>query len=137
MAGSNYYILMGGAEHLDFFEHNARYAGDQWFWTVPKGARAGEVGFVYLCAPVSRIVGRVEFIAKPFYNVGMFPEWADQWMAEVGNVVYFPTRHELTIRGLRELFSADWGWPRYPRSKTIIPADIVQPFLELVKEATT
>jgi hypothetical protein len=131
MTARNYYVLLGGAEHYDSFKDATAHADEQWFWTVPKEARPGETAFIYLCAPVSRIVGRLSVIAEPFYNVDMFPRWKDNWMAEVGNVEYFEPRPELSIKGLRELFP-DWGWLRYPRNKTRIPADLVGPFLELM-----
>lgn len=128
-----YYILLGGAEHLDFFESPSSYADETWFWTVPKTARVGDTAFVYLCAPVSRIVGQFEIAGEPLYNHGWLSErWKNNWMAEIGNVTYFEPRPELTIKGLRELFP-DWGWLRYPRNKVKIPTEIVKPFLELVQ----
>jgi hypothetical protein len=132
--GENYYVLLGGPEHYDYFEHHELYAGEQWFWTAPKGARVGETAFVYLSAPVSRIVGRFVFVAEPFYNVGMFdhPRMKDKWVAEFGEVEFFARCLELTIGGLRAVFP-DWGWLRYPRSLTRIPAEIVGPFLELIE----
>lgn len=134
----SYYVLLGGPEHLPFFEHNARYARRRWFWTMVKGARVGETCFVYMSAPVSRIVGRFEVVGEPFYHIGrtMFdnPKMRDQWVAQVGQVAYFEPRRELSIKGLRELFP-DWGWVRYPRSKTRIPAEVLKPFLELVTSA--
>lgn len=128
----NYFILLGGAEHFDFFSDNLSFADEQWFWTVPKTAQIGDTAFVYLCAPVSRIVGKIEVIAEPFYNINMFPNWANNWMAEIQFVEYFEPRPELTLKRLKELFE-DWAWLRYPRGKTRIPAHIVQPFLELMK----
>jgi hypothetical protein len=132
----NYYVLLGGPEHLDFFQNNSQYAGTQWFWTMVKGARVGETCFVYMSAPVSRFVGRIEVVGEPFFHVGstMFdnPKMRDQYVAEIGKVVYFAPRPELSISGLRKLFT-DWGWLRYPRSKTRIPDDLVKPFLELMR----
>ncbi len=133
----NYYILLGGPEHYDFFEHHERYSGDTWFWTMLKGARVGDICFVYMSAPVSRIVGQFEVTGEPFFHFGnsMFdsPKLRDQYVAEIGNVTFFESRPELTIKGLRQLFH-DWGWPRYPRSKIKIPAEIIKPFLELIRK---
>ena len=132
----NYYVLLGGPEHLPFFERHAAFAGASWFWTTPKGAQVGDVAFVYMSAPVSRIVGRMEVKAPPFFHLGktMFdnPQMSDQYVAEIGGVEYFPPRRELTIKGLRELFP-EWGWLRYPRSKTKIPTEVLKPFLELMR----
>lgn len=128
-----YFILQGGAEHLRFFQASEAYLSrQQWFWIVTKSAQKGDIGFVYLCAPVSRIVGQVEFLDDPFYNTITFPRWANNWMTEIGNVRYFEPRPELTIKGLKPLFP-DWAWLRYPRGKTQIPAEILQPFLDLIK----
>ena len=136
VSDKNYYILLGGAEHFDFFIHNDKYADQQWFWSAPQKARRGDIGFVYLTAPVSRIVGLVEIMGEPFYNVNGFqnPKTKNRWMAEVGNVVYFFPRADLTMSGLRKLFD-DWDWLRYPRSSTKIPAHIIEPFLEMIAES--
>lgn len=133
----NYYILQGGAEHLDYFENNVRYEnfGVEFFWTCPKQALKGDICFVYLCAPLSRIVGQVSLIGEPFHNVGnVFKNsiMNGKWCVQIGEVKHIPFRHELTMKGLRELFAIDWAWLRYPRGNCKIPADIVQPFLELV-----
>ena len=139
MTAKNFYILQGGAEHLDYFENNPRYenAGVEFFWTCPKQAVKGDTAFVYLCAPLSRIVGSVRLLGKPFHNSGdMFRNkiMKDKWCAPVGQVKYFPFRHELTMKGLREIFATDWAWLRYPRGNCKIPADVVQPFLELINQ---
>lgn len=134
MNDKTFYILLGGAEHHRFFTNNADYSDQQWFWTVPKTARRGDLALVYLCAPVSAIVGSVEITAEPFYNVDMFPAWKDNWMAEIGRVRYARSRPELGIKGLRELFP-DWGWLRYPRGKARIPAEIVPALLKLINRS--
>lgn len=136
MSQNNYYILLGGPEHLNFFKHNDRYNRHEWFWTSPKNAKVGEVAFVYLKNPVGRIVGQFQFKAEPFYNTEMFPRWAKNWMAEVHQVVYFEERPELTMKGLRELFP-EWAWLSYPRSKVKIPGEILPAFLELVEGVET
>lgn len=137
MAEQNYYILMGGPEHLDWFEHFEDDPLSQFFWTVTKNAHVDEVGFVYLTAPVSRIVGKVLLIGEPFFHIGnsMFEhaQTKDKWMAEIRVVEYFAARPALTFKGLQALFP-DWAWLTYPRGKTKIPAEIVQPFLELMNE---
>lgn len=134
----NYYLLLGGPEHYTFFEHNARFAQDSWFWTVFKNTRVGDTAFIYLTAPVSRIVGQVEVIGEPFFNVNRFKnkKTKNRWMAEIGKVVFFPHRRELTMRGLREIFS-DWTWLFYPRGSTKIPADILSPFLEMISSSVS
>ncbi|HQU83889.1 MAG TPA: hypothetical protein PKY59_12215 [Pyrinomonadaceae bacterium] len=132
MANKNHFVLLGGAEHIDFFRENHHFVDHQWFWTVPKTAKKGDIGFVYLCAPVSRIVGQLEFMKEPFFNTVTFPQFKNNWMAEVGNVQYFETRQEITIKGLRKLFP-DWKWLLYPRGKTKVPAEILQPLLELLR----
>lgn len=139
MGDKNYFILQGGAEHLDYFENNPRYesAGVEFFWTCLKQAKKGDTALIYLCAPQSRIVGSVELTGEPFHNVGdMFknPIMKDKYCVQIGKVKFFPFRRELTMRGLRELFAIDWAWLRYPRGNTKIPADIVQPFLELIQK---
>jgi hypothetical protein len=131
----SYYVLLGGPEHFNFFKNHSRYRKHQWFWTVPKDAQPGETGFVYMSAPVTRLVGQLEIIAEPFYNVDMFAgeKVKNRWMAEIGKVKYFEERADLTIRGLRALFP-EWGWLRYPRSKVRIPDEMLQPFLELIND---
>lgn len=135
----NYFILQGGAENLHYFEHNERYVSRdiEFFWTCPKQAKKRDTAFVYLCAPESRIVGQVKLVGEPFFNSGdMFenPVMKEKWCVEIGEVKYFPHRRELTMKGLRELFGADWGWVRYPRGNTKIPAHIIEPFMELISD---
>jgi hypothetical protein len=132
----NHYVLLGGPEHLDFFEHNSDYVLEQWFWTVPSTAKVEEKAFIYLTAPVSRIVGKVVIISEPFYNIGQFdnPHTKNKWMAEVKVVRYFKSQPGLTIGGLRSLFP-DWRWLAWPQGKTRIPDEIVEPFLELTDKA--
>lgn len=132
-ADTRYYVIVGGAEHVDFFTDNARYAGEQWFWSVPSTARVGDRAFVYLTAPASRICGVVDVLAAPFYNVAMFenPKTHNRWMAEIGNVVNLVER-DLTIANLRRLFH-DWRWLFYPRGNAQIPPEIVRPLLRLAR----
>ncbi len=134
MSEPNYYILLGGPEHLDWFEHFDEDALSQYFWTVPKDARIDETAFIYLTAPVSRIVGKVMIIGEPFYNINEFenPKTKNSWMAQISRVEYFKPRAELHMKGLRALFP-DWGWLSYPRGKTKIPTEIRKPFLELME----
>jgi hypothetical protein len=137
VTGAKYYIVMSGAEHLDFFENNAAYQDETWWWTVPPTAREGEEMFAYLTAPVSRIVGRMKITGEPFHNTGNIfpnPKCNGKWMAPVGDVINYPARPELSIAGLRKLFGADWGWVRYPRGRTTIPAHIIQPFMQLIRK---
>jgi hypothetical protein len=132
----NLYVLLGGSEHLPFFEHPEDWEGVSWFWTCLKNAKKGETAYVYLNTPVSRIVGKVEFVGEPFHNTGdMFQNqiMRDKWCVRIGNVKYFENRPELTIRGLRALFP-EWGWLRYPRTNTRIPDDLVAPLEELFKQ---
>jgi hypothetical protein len=128
----NHYIVLGGPEHLDWFEHFEDDPLSQFFWTVPKDAQVDEVAFVYLTAPVSRIVGKVLIAGAPFYNISQFenPKTKNKWMAEIKFVGYFEPKAGLTMRGLRSLFP-DWAWLSYPRSATKIPSEIVEPLLEL------
>jgi len=132
----NYYIILGGPEHLDFFEHNENHWMHRWFWTVPQTAKKGEFAFVYLTAPLSRIVGKVLLFGEPFYNICEFdnPKTQNRWMAEIQVLQYFEPKSELTMSGLRALFP-DWRWLSYPRGKSKIPTEIVRPFLELMKKA--
>lgn len=136
MREDRYYVLVGGAENYDFFEHNRAYRKNKWFWTVPKTARPGELAFPYLLAPISRIVGQVKIMDAPFYNHTMFdnPKMHHRWVAEIGDVKFFPEREELTNRGLRALFP-EWPWPHRPQGNVIIPVEIVKPFLELMRGA--
>ena len=133
-----YYVLLGGPEHLEYFQNPTKIKDEQWWWTVSPSAKIGETAFIYLTAPESRIVGRVELIGEPFHNVANIFEnqkCDGKWMAPIGNVVYYPPRPELTMKGLRSLFGSDWAWLSYPRGKTTIPDHILTPFLELVETA--
>lgn len=134
----NYYIVLGGPEHLEFVQkYEEQPVAEQWFWTVPKDARDGDAAFVYLTAPVSRIVGKLLIIGEPFFNVNEFenPKTKKKWMVEIRPVAYFGSRPELTMRGLRALFP-DWAWLSYPRSAARMPDEIIQPFLELTSGET-
>jgi len=132
----NYYILLGGAEHMSFIKNQDKYPDHQFFWTCPRTSKKGEQAFIYLCSPLSRIVGRVKFIGEPFHNVGdMFSgtNTKDKWMVEIGEIVFFEKRPEITIKGLRTIFP-EWGWLRFPRQNTRIPNDLLKPFLELMEK---
>jgi hypothetical protein len=131
------FILLGGPEHLDWFENpNAvEFSNCDYFWTCPKTAAVGDVGFIYLTAPVSRIVGKVRIVGEPFYQVGdiMFenPKMRNKYCAEVEFAEYYPSAN-LTIKNLRSLFQ-DWGWLTMPRSNTRIPDSVLPAFLELIE----
>ena len=130
-----YYILMSGPELLPYFEPGADL--EDWWWTVSPSAKVGDQGFIYLTAPVSRIVAQVEITGAPFNNIANVfdnPKCDGKWMSPINLVRLLPARPELTIQGLRLLFGTDWGWVRYPRGRTTIPAHIIKPFLELVNE---
>lgn len=133
----NQFIFQGGAENVNFFHlTDAARRRLQYFWTCHKGARKGDTAFIYLCAPLSRIVGRVELIGEPFENIpNMFqnPYMAGKLCVEIEFREYLDESLDLlTARNLKTLFGKDWGWSRYPRGATRIPDSILPPFLELV-----
>ena len=132
----NYFILQGEADNLDSFfnYHKPEFAGYEWFWTVPKIARLGDTAFIYLCAPESRIAGRVRVTGEPFFNHGeMFAEkiMKDKWCAEISFEAYYEPRGELSFKGLKSLFLQDWNWLAFPRGNTKLPPAIWKPFFEM------
>lgn len=134
----NYFILQGGAEHHGWFTHNEQWADYDAFWTVPKSAVIGDIGFVYLLAPLSRIVGKVEIITKPELNIGnvFSNEIMDgKWCAEIKFDASYPHHFDLTLNGMKKLFP-DWRWLKMPRGNTRIPEHIIEPFLEMINERT-
>lgn len=132
---SNFYIFQGGPETEWLLESDSPF--DTFFWTANKHVKKGEVAFIYLTAPISKIVAGVNIVGDPFFNpaaTSMFdnPFMFDKWCVEVGNTLYYGQHEELSMRNMRKLFAADWGWVRYPRGSTRIPDEIVSPFLEMM-----
>lgn len=142
------YIFQGGPDNVPWFEfvrnHGAErlndYLREGFYWVCPKGVKIGDRAFIYLTAPLSRIVGLVEVTGEPFWN---YPDRFDNsFMAgkrcvRISFLEAFDTESDLlTIWNLRKLFAKDWGWVRYPRGSTKIPATdgIRKSFLELVDE---
>lgn len=136
----NTFIFQGGATNVDFFHlTDAARRRLQYFWTCHRSAKRGDEAFIYLTAPLSRIVGRVELVGDPFVNFpDMFenPYMLNKTCVEIEFREYFDESLDLmTARNLKAVFGLDWGWTRYPRGATRIPADILPPFLELVGRA--
>ena len=134
-----HFVLLGGGEHLPYFLNNDDWNQYEWFWTVPKSAKKGDLAFIYLTAPVSAIVGRVELVEEPWFHVDGFfdnPKMKNKQVARIGNVTPLTGRTDLTMKSLRTLFGRDWPWLGYPRSHVRIPADILPPFLELINQST-
>lgn len=134
----NHYIFLGGAENLKYWE-DERLKNHQWFWSANKHVLPGDIGYIYLSAPLSRIVGEVDIVGKPFFHHGgtMFSNthMSDKWCVEVANPRYYGERLDLTMKNLRSLFAVDWGWVRYPRGNTRVPDDILPALQELIKGA--
>jgi hypothetical protein len=134
-----HFILLGGAEHLEWFEdEETRDDYFDYFWTVPKTAKECDHAYIYLTAPVSRIVGSVLIAGEPFqqFEDTMFdnPKMKNKYCAKVYCTGYFPFDHNLTMSGLRTLFGKDWRWLAYPRGNVKIPDDILPAFEELIVE---
>lgn len=129
-----YYVLQGGPESLEFFENSQNFSDEEWYWTVPKKAEIGDLGLVYLTAPISRIVGQVEIVQNPFLNLGNVfdnPKMNGKYCAQVEFKKYFQFREDLTISGLRNLFP-EWSWLFMPRGNTRVPETLLKPILELI-----
>lgn len=103
---SNFYIFQGGPETKWLIEDGHF---PTFFWTANKHVKKGEIAFIYLTAPISKIVG-----------------------AEVGEVNFYGEHESLSMKNLRKLFATDWGWVRYPRGSTRIPDEIMGSFYELI-----
>lgn len=131
----SYWIFQGGPETEWLLKGDSPF--DQYFWTANKHVKVGEVAFIYLTAPISKIVAGVNIVAEPFFNpaeTSMFDNefMFDKWCVEVGNTLYYGQHEGLSMRNMRTLFSLDWGWVRYPRGSTRVPDEIVSPFLEML-----
>lgn len=140
---SNTFILQGGPENVEWFEAFQKY-GQRFknlthvYWTCPKSARKGDHAFIYLTAPLSRIVGKADIIGEPFFNDvpyrfdNKFME--GKWCCEIDIEFAFDVDSELlTMKNFRKLFGHDWGWVRYPRGSVKIPEEILPAFLELAR----
>lgn len=132
---NNFWLFQGGPETEWLLEEDSPFK--RFFWTANKNVKKGEIAFIYLTAPLSRIMATVRIVGDPFFNSGetsMFdnPFMNDKWCVEVGETVYLGSHDELSIANLRKLFSVDWGWVRYPRGSTRIPDDVVYPLSELM-----
>ena len=131
----SYWIFQGGPETEWLLQKDSPF--DTFFWTANKNVAAGEVAFIYLTAPISKIIAGVNILKEPFFNpaeTSMFdnPFMFNKWCVEVGNALYYGQHDDLSIANMRKLFSFDWGWVRYPRGSTRIPDEIVNPFLEML-----
>lgn len=131
---SNFYIFQGGPETKWLIEDGHF---PTFFWTANKHVKKGEIAFIYLTAPISKIVGAVRITGEPFFNpaaTSMFdnPFMYDKWCVEVGEVNFYGEHESLSMKNLRKLFATDWGWVRYPRGSTRIPDEIMGSFYELI-----
>jgi hypothetical protein len=124
----NYFIFLGSPAHGDCFGDD----GDSVIWTARKNALDNDVVFFYFTAPVSSIVACGRVVGEPWLNEDIFSDWEGYWMTEVGHIEVFDRQKYIPIRKLREVFP-DWRWLRYPRANTQVPAEIVKPFLELMR----
>jgi len=143
------FIFQGGKENNEWFDFCRKYGADKlnahlramndedtgFFWTCHKQAKKGDEAYIYLTAPLSRIVGKVRLVDKPFQN---FPNRFDnsfmdnKLCVEVEFVESYETEN-LTIKEMRNLFGVDWGWVRYPRGSVKIPEHILPVFNEWVE----
>lgn len=124
----NYFIFLGQPSHGDAFGAD----DDSVIWTARKNALFNDVVFFYFTAPVSAIVACGRVIDEVWLNEDIQSDWEGKWMAEVGHVELFPENKYIPISKLRAIFP-EWNWLKMPRQNTQIPADIVKPFLELMK----
>jgi hypothetical protein len=136
-----YYVFLGGPETrwFDAHERDERFAAYKWYWTCLKNAKVGDQAFIYLTAPISRIVGKIEIVAEPFFHLDQTifdnPKMANKYCAEVKYIESYELREDLTMKGLRRLFP-DWPWLTMPRSNTRIPKEFLSAFLELIQRPT-
>lgn len=139
MSDRQHFVLLGGGEHLPYFLNHEDYNQYEWFWTVPKAAKKGDHGYIYLTAPVSGIVGRVTIVDDPWFHVDGFfdnPFLMNKQVAKISEVVTFTRRRYFTMKFLRRVFGRDWPWLTMPRSHVRIPEHILPAFLELATKGT-
>jgi hypothetical protein len=93
MDDKTYYILQGGPENLRWWLKNEEYRTWKWFWTANKHIKPGDIAFIYLTSPLSRLVGSVDILGEPFFHFEdtQFDNshMHNKWCVEVGNPKYF------------------------------------------------
>lgn len=94
--------------------------GDEWGWTVPRVARAGDEVFFYLLNPEGSFVAVGQVMSDP--EPGTSKEGDGDFVADVGMVRMLP--HPLPRLDVVDLVPA-WGWPRQPHTATTVPQDQV------------
>lgn len=104
----------GAEEVLD----NLARDGDEWGWTVPRVAEAGDHVLFYLLNPEGSFVatGVLKTDAVP----GRSKEGDGRYVADIGEVKKLP-------RAVERLEVVDkvpgWGWPRQPHTATTVPEE--------------
>ncbi len=128
MNNKNYFILLGSPEDTQHLIKSKEV-----HWTAMKQCKTEDVCFFYIVAPISAIVAQGVIDEAVWKNCNPNSRWKNRWIADV----YIQSgiadeKPHVSMRRLRELFP-EWNWLRLPRQNTQIPADIVKPFLELMK----
>lgn len=124
----NYFILLGS------IEDSACLITDEIVgWTSHKAVAVDDEVFFYITAPVSAIVASGIVLSENYTYEDFRSKWDGRLMTEIviDRGIESPKPH-VSMRRLREIFP-EWNWLRYPRQNTQVPADIILPFLELMK----
>jgi hypothetical protein len=127
MSNQNYFILLGSIDDSTCLVTDADVV-----WTSHKAANPDDVVFFYITAPVSAIVASGIVEGDYWLNEDIESRWEGKLMNEISILrgIDSPKPH-VSMRRLREIFP-EWNWLRYPRQNTQIPADLIEPFLELM-----
>lgn len=128
MTDKNYFVFLGSIDDSSCLITDAVVG-----WTSHKAIAVDDVVFFYIVAPVSAIVAEGIIVSDNWLNEDVGSKWEGRLMSEI--VVdrgIDESKPHVSMRRLREIFP-EWNWLRYPRQNTQVPADIILPFLELMK----
>jgi hypothetical protein len=98
-------------------------------WTVNSSARAGDVALFYMQRPFTGIVATGEF-AGPANKTTRGP-WPGKFMAPVGSIKMLPC--PIQLKDLK-LEMSEWGWLKYPRRSTTVPAELEPKMTSLLQD---
>jgi hypothetical protein len=125
---TNMHISVGSEADFDEYVSPAIKKQQDTLWTVPKRAREGDD--VLLLIPSQH--GSICAVGTVLETPSRSEHWDNKYAAMIGKVVRL--RKPISIETLRKRFPK-WGYPRYARGYTTVPAKLVAELEKMVAKA--